>query len=323
MANNVYDIKEPRPDTTAKVKTLIPIVLAVIFGLILATGFYTVDSGEEAVVLRFGKHVETVVTSGLKWKVPLIDTVWKIKVSEVRRLEFGFRTIKGGASAEYQEVQQESLMLTGDENLVNVETIVQYRIVDIEDFLFQINDGEAALRVTAESIIRRVIANHPLDAALTENKFGIQQEIRDDLQSISEKYNLGIMITAVQLQDVYPPDEVNASFRDVASAREDRASFINQSQTYANEVIPRARGNAAEALNKAEGFKEQRVSEATGDVAMFNEIFAQYKLGKQVTRTRLYLEVLEEILPGMQLYIMNEDGNTVKWLPLQGGGIND
>lgn len=317
--NNVYDIKEARPAALDKFKALIPLGLIVLLALILATGFYTVDSGEEAVVLRFGKHTDTIVTSGLKWRVPFIDTVWKIKVSEVRRLEFGFRTVKGGASAEYREVPQESLMLTGDENLVNVETIVQYRIVDIENFLFQIDNGEAALRVAAEATIRRVIANHPLDAALTENKFGIQQEIRDDLQTISDRYSLGIMVTAVQLQDVYPPAEVNAAFRDVASAREDRASFINQSETYANEVIPRARGNAAEALNKAHAYKERRVAEATGDVALFNEILAQYKLGKEVTRTRLYLEMMEEILPGIDIYILDEQGSTVKWLPIGGG----
>lgn len=317
--DNVYDIKEPRPALTGKIRALIPLGLIALVALIAATGFYTVDSGEEAVVLRFGKHVDTVVTSGLKWRVPIIDDVWKVKVSEVKRLEFGFRTLKEGAGAEYKEVPQESLMLTGDENLVNVETIVQYRIVDIEKFLFEVNNGEEALRVAAESSIRRVVANHPMDAALTENKSGIQQEIRDDLQGISDRYNLGIMITAVQLQDVYPPAEVNDAFKDVASAREDRASFINQSETYANEVIPRARGNAAEALNKAQAYKERRVSEAMGDVALFNEILKEYKLGKEVTRTRLYLEVLEEILPGMQVYIMDEQGNTMRWLPMGGG----
>lgn len=318
----VYDIKEGRPGIPAKFSALIPIGLIALLAIFLATGFYTVDSGEEAVVLRFGKHVDTVVTSGLKWRIPIIDNVWKEKVSEVKRLEFGFRTVREGSShgtAEYRDMPQESLMLTGDENLVNVETIVQFRIVDIEKFLFQVEDAEATLRVASESTIRRVIANHPLDAALTENKFGIQQEIRDDLQGIIDNYNLGLMVTAVQLQDVYPPDEVNAAFRDVASAREDRASFINQAETYANEVIPRARGNAAEALNKAEAFKERRIAEATGDVALFNEIFVQYQLGKQVTRTRLYLEVLEEVLPDMEIFILDESGSTVRWLPLQGG----
>ena len=322
MENKVYDIKEARPAFTVKLGILIPLGLAVLLALFMATGFYTVDSGEEAVILRFGNHVDTVVTSGLNWHIPVIDSVWKEKVSEVKRLEFGFRTLREGTSqstAEYQAVPRESLMLTGDENLVNVETIVQFRIVDIENYLFQVSDAEATLRVAAESVIRRVIANHPLDAALTENKFGIQQEIRDYLQGVSELYNLGLMITAVQLQDVYPPTEVNDAFRDVASAREDRAAFINQAETYANEVIPQARGNAAQALNRAQGFKEQRIAEATGDVAMFNEVFVQYQLGKEVTRTRLYLEVLEEILPGMELFIVDESGSTLKWLPLQGG----
>lgn len=317
--DRVINIREIRPDVEAKIKTLVPLVLAVLAALILATGFYTVDSGEEAVVLRFGRHVDTVVTSGLKWRIPLIDKVWKIKVSELRRLEFGFRTVKEGANAQYVEVPQESLMLTGDENLINVETIVQYRIVDIEKDLFLIDKGEEALRAAAEATIRRVIANHPMDAALTENKSGIQQEIRDDLQYIVDRYNLGVMITAVQLQDVYPPDEVDDAFKDVASAREDRAAFINQAETYANEVIPRARGNAAEAINKAEAFKEQRIAQARGDVALFNEILAEYRLGPEVTRTRLYLEVLEEILPGMEVYILDEQGNTIKWLPIGGG----
>ena len=315
--DRVINIREIRPDVEAKIKTLVPLVLAVLAALILATGFYTVDSGEEAVVLRFGRHVDTVVTSGLKWRIPLIDKVWKIKVSELRRLEFGFRTVKEGANAQYVEVPQESLMLTGDENLINVETIVQYRIVDIEKYLFLIDKGEEALRAAAEATIRRVIANHPMDAALTENKSGIQQEIRDDLQYIVDRYNLGVMITAVQLQDVYPPDEVDDAFKDVA-CREDRAAFINRAKPMPTRSSSRT-SNAAEAINKAEAFKEQRIAQARGDVALFNEILAEYRLGPEVTRTRLYLEVLEEILPGMEVYILDEQGNTIKWLPIGGG----
>lgn len=321
LLNNVYDIKENLP-TPKWAKFIPPLVVLVVVVLLLTSGFYTVDSGEEAVVLRFGKHVETVTTSGLKWKLPLIDSVEKVKVSEVKRLEFGFRTVKEGADAQYRDVPVESLMLTGDENLINVETIVQYRIVDIEKFLFEVTRGEDALRVAAEATIRRVVANHPMDAALTENKLSIQQEIKDDLQTIIDGYNLGISVTAVQLQDVFPPSEVNDAFKDVASAREDRSSYINQSETYANEIIPKARGNAAEAINKAEAFKEQRIAEAQGDVAMFNSILVEYQQGKGVTRTRLYLEMMEDILPGIQVYIVNEDGSTVKWLPLQGGGSN-
>ena len=319
--SKIIDIKINRP-SPAWTKFLFPLFTVIVVIIILSKGFYTVDSGEEAVVLRFGKHVETVTTSGLKWKIPFADKVYKVKVSEVKRLEFGFRTVKEGAAAEYEDVHAESLMLTGDENLINVETIVQYRIVDIEKFLFEVTRGEDALRVAAEATIRRVIANHPMDAALTEDKLSIQQEIRDDLQAICDSYHLGISITAVQLQDVYPPVEVNDAFKDVASAREDRTSYINQAETYANEIIPRARGNAAETINQAEAYKERRIAEATGDVALFNSILAEYKQGKGVTRTRLYLEMMEEILPGIQVYIVDEQGNTIKWLPIQGGGSN-
>lgn len=319
--SKIIDIKINRP-SPAWTKFLFPLFTVIVVIIILSKGFYTVDSGEEAVVLRFGKHVETVTTSGLKWKIPFADKVYKVKVSEVKRLEFGFRTVKEGAAAEYEDVHAESLMLTGDENLINVETIVQYRIVDIEKFLFEVTRGEDALRVAAEATIRRVIANHPMDAALTEDKLSIQQEIRDDLQAICDSYHLGISITAVQLQDVYPPVEVNDAFKDVASAREDRTSYINQAETYANEIIPRARGNAAETINQAEAYKERRIAEATGDVALFNSILAEYKQGKGVTRTRLYLEMMEEILPGIQVYIVDEQGNTIKWLPIQGGGGN-
>ena len=321
LMHRVVDIKEKHP-APPWAKFILPSLVVIMAIVVLYQGFYTVDSGEEAVVLRFGKHVETVITSGLKWKIPFIDQVYKAKVSEVKRLEFGFRTVKEGAFAEYEDVLAESLMLTGDENLINVETIVQYRIVDIERYFFEVTRAEEALRVAAEATIRRVIANHPMDAALTEDKLDIQQEVRDDLQSICQDYHLGIAITAVQLQDVFPPVEVNDAFKDVASAREDRTSYINQAETYANEKIPLARGNAAAAINLAEAFKEKRIAEATGDVALFNSILAEYKQGKAVTRTRLYLEMMEEILPNIQVYIVDERGNTLKWLPMQGGGGN-
>lgn len=319
--DRVFDIK-PKGPKPPWFRFIFPATLVLLALIVAAKGFYTVDSGEEAVVLRFGKHVSTVTTSGLNWKIPFVDVVYKAKVSEVKRLEFGFRTLREGAQAEYADVPEESLMLTGDENLINVETIVQFKIVDIEQYYFEVTEPEEALRVAAEATIRRVIANHPMDAALTEDKLSIQQEIRDDLQTICESYRLGLSITAVQLQDVFPPDEVNDSFKDVASAREDRTSYINQAETYANETIPRARGNAAQLINQAEAFKEKRIAEAKGDVALFSSILAEYRGGKGVTRTRMYWEMIEEILPGVHVYIVNEQGNTVKWLPIQGGGGN-
>lgn len=305
----------------SKLFVIIPVVLI----LWLASGFYTVDSGEEALVFRFGRHVSTVSSAGLKWRVPRpVETVQKEKVSEIKRLEFGFRTLKPGdknRTAEYKSIPEEALMLTGDENLVLVETIIQFQITDIEKFLLNVDDPLETLRMAGESTIRRVVASHSLDEVLTENKFAIQQAIKDDLQVILEKYRIGVAVNAVQLQDVNPPMEVDAAFKDVASAREDKNSYINQAQSYENEVIPKARGNAAELLNKAEAFKTKRVEEAHGDVARFIQILEKYQSGKDVTRTRLYLETMEEILPGIKKYIVDGKGNTLQFLPLTDGGV--
>ncbi|MCX7843088.1 MAG: FtsH protease activity modulator HflK [Clostridia bacterium] len=301
-------------------------VMVIIIGIWLFSGIYTLRSGEEAVILRFGKHTGTVSKAGLNWRVPFpVDEVIKVNVSEVKRIEFGFETIREGNSAQnanYKEVPGKSQMLTGDENMVNVETAIQYKVTNTEDFLFNVDDQTGTLRIAAESAIRRAIASHTLDEVLTDNKFGIQQEIKDDLQQICDSYKIGIGIIAVQLQDVNPPAEVDAAFKDVANAREDKNSLINEAESYKNEVIPKARGSAAEMVNKAIAYKERRIAEAKGDVANFIQILEKYQLGKDVTRTRMYLETLEEILPGVEKYILDEKGNTLKFLPLDGSALN-
>ena len=208
-------------------------------------------------------------------------------------------------------------MLTGDENLVNVEAAIQYQVRDIDDYVFQIRDQTVTLQAAAESAIRRVIANHILDEVLTENKFEIQQEIKEDLQETCDIYTLGVGIIAVQLQDVNPPDEVDAAFKDVANAREDRNSYINEAESYKNEIIPKARGNAAKIINDALAYKEKRIAEAKGDVANFTQILERYEQGKDVTRVRMYLETMEEILPGMHKYIVDSQDGLIKFLPLQ------
>lgn len=301
------------------INSILGVVAILIIFLSLVLGIFTVKTGEEAVVLRFGKHVSTHINAGLKWHIPFIDKVHKANLSEVNRIEFGFRTTSEGSSKskpEFEDQISESLMLTGDEALVNAETIVQYKIKSAEDFYFNVDDPISTLTIISESIIRRCIANHPLDEVLTDNKFGIQQEIKDDLQKVADKYGLGIVITAIQLQDVNPPKEVDAAFKDVSSAREDKTSYINEANSYSNEIIPKARGNSAEMINKAEAYREQRVEESKGDASNFSQILEKYKQGKTVTRTRMYLETLEEILPNIDKYIMSEKGDTLKLLPL-------
>ena len=305
------------------IKSLGILGVLVVVGLWLISGIYTVDStgGEKAVVLRFGKHARTVSKAGLHWHIPLpIETIIKEKVDEPKRLEFGFVTEREGTTqqpASYRGVEEQSLMLTGDENMVNVDVAVQYIITDIEDYLFNVDDQTETLKIATESAIRRAIASHMLDEVLTVNKDGIARAIQEDLQEICNIYEMGVGITAVKLQDVDPPIEVDDAFKDVANAREDKTSFINEAESYRNEIIPNARGNAAEMLNKAEAYKEKRTAEAKGDVANFVQILEKYQQGKEVTRIRMYLETLEEVLPGVEKYIVNEDGNTVKFLPLQ------
>jgi len=301
-------------------KYLIILIVIVLFAIWISTGFYTVRSGEEAIVLRFGRLARKVSKAGLNWHIPTpIEEVIKVNMLEVRRIEYGYKTLdtsKDSRYLEYADIPRQ-MMLTGDENLVNVEAAIQYQVSRAEDYVFNVRDQSITLEAAVEASIRRVIANHVLDEVLTENKFEIQQEIKEDLQKTCDIYNMGVTILAVQLQDVYPPEEVDAAFKDVANAREDRNSYINEAESYRNEVIPRARGNAAKIINDALAYKEKRIAEAQGDVANFLQILEQYQQNKDVTRIRMYLEAMEEILPDVKKYIVDSQDGLIKFLPLQ------
>lgn len=305
-----------------------PITIIVVILLIwLATGIYTVKSegGEAAVILRFGNHVNTIYDAGLHWHLPApIETVEKERLKEIKTIEIGYETLKLGSQSEYSEyrkIPSEARMLTQDENLVDVETVIQYEIIDVESYIFNVDDQEGTMTISAESAIRRVVANHSLDEVLTDNKSTVQSEILADLQEICDRYGLGVRINNVVLQDVAAPLEVDAAFKDVANAREDKASYINEAETYANEILPNARGNAAEAINQAEAYKERRIAEAKGDVANFLQVLEKYELGKDVTRTRMYIETMEEILPGMKKFIVSANDGTIKFLPLEDSSL--
>lgn len=295
------------------------IVLAIV-GYVAFNGLYTINSGEEAIITRFGKFTRIETQAGLRWKIPVIENKYVVDVSEVRRMEFGFSTTTeayGNNAASYKDIGDESLMLTGDENLVNVEAIIQYRISDSTAYMFNVEDQDGTLRVIAVSTIRRSVANNTLDDVLTDNKLSIQNEILSDLQEICNLYGLGIQITAVQLQDVYPPTEVDDAFKDIARAKLDKESKINEAQSYENKVIPDAKGESSKLISEAEAYNQDRINRALGDVANFNQVYDKYKNAKQVTRTRMYLETMAEILPGVEIFITKEDGNTLKFLPLQ------
>jgi len=296
-------------------------VTPVIIGLVvlwLATGIYIVGPDEVGVVRTFGKFTR-VVQSGLNWKFPApIEVVNTPKVTEVKRIEIGFRTLKNG---QYRTVEKESLMLTGDENIVDAEMIVQYKIKDPVAYLFRIVGPELTVREAAEASLRTVVGRNKIDETLTTGKFTIQEETKSQLQSILDKYNSGIHVVAVQLQDVSPPKEVIGAFKDVASAKEDKNRMINQAEGYRNDVIPKARGEGEAMIRDAEGFKESRIKRAEGDAAKFTTILKEYRKAKSITEKRLYLETMEKVLPDIEKIVVpdKDSGNMLNLLNLNPG----
>ena len=303
------------PDKLLSMGVFPSIGIAIVVWLLL--GLYSVGPDEVGVVQRFGEYNRTVV-SGLNYHLPFpIETVTTPKVTEVKRIEIGFRTV---GKNQYRTIEQESLMLTGDENIVDAELIVQYKIKDPIDYLFNFIGPELTLREASEASLRTVIGRHNIDEALTSGKLMIQEETKELLQIILDKYETGVIVVAVQLQDVSPPKQVIDAFKDVASAKEDKNRMINEAEGYRNDVIPKARGEAQAMIREAEGFRESRIKRAEGDVAKFKAIVKEYIKAKDVTKERLYLEAMEEILPGIDKYIVpnGEDGNLLNLLNLTG-----
>ena len=298
---------------------LMPVVLAALV-IWLLTGTYMVGPDEVGVVRTFGEHTR-VAQSGLNWHFPVpIETVNTPKVTEVKRIEIGFRTLRNG---QYRTVEKESLMLTGDENIVDAEMIVQYKIKDPVGYLFNIVEPELTVREAAEASLRTVVGRNKIDETLTTGKFTIQEETKSQLQSILDLYESGIHIVAVQLQDVSPPKEVIGAFKDVASAKEDKNRMVNQAEGYRNDVIPKARGEAEAMIRDAEGFKESRIKRAEGDAAKFKTILQEYRKAKSITEKRLYLETMEKVLPGIEKVIVpdKDSGNMLNLLNLNAGTV--
>lgn len=272
-------------------------IILILVGLWAISGFYIVEADEQGVVRRFGEMVRVTqpgINYHLPWPIEKVDTP---KVTEVRRLEIGFRTIDPGPPARYRKVAYESHMLTGDENIVDCELIVQYRIMDAANYLFNVRGQEETVRDAGESALRQVIGKHHIDEALTTGKSEIQQETKDLLQRILDKYEVGLLVVAVQLQDVHPPQEVIQAFKDVASAKEDKNKLINLAQGYRNDVIPKARGESEKVLREAEAYKEERINRSEGDIQRFQKVLTEYRKAKQVTARRMYLETMEKVLP--------------------------
>ena len=298
------------------------VVLAVLI-LWALSGIYIVDPDEVGVVKRFGKY-EYQTGPGPHYHLPYpIESALTPKVTQVRRVEVGYRSV--GRSSTFQQgqiriVPEESLMLTGDENIVDVQFIVQYQIKDAEAYLFNISEPEKSIKDAAEAAMREVIGSNKIDAALTTGKLEIQNETLDLIQKILDSYKAGIRVVTVQLQNVHPPNEVIDAFKDVASAREDKNRYINEADAYRNDIIPKTRGQAAVIINKAEAYKEAVVRKAQGESARFLDVLAEYNKAKDVTRARMRIETMERVLsdPNLEKVIISPEAlkSSVPYLPL-------
>jgi membrane protease subunit HflK len=307
------NIKPPDMEKAKKAaRRFFPTVLGLLILIILAANsIYTIKNGEHAVILRFGKHVDTVETAGLKFKLPFIDQKHVRNVAVIRSMEFGFMDKDTDARGTADEINAEALMLTGEESRVNglviADWVIQYRISNIYDYLFKVDNPEATMRSVTQAVYRRVAAAEPLDAILTYRKDDIQRAVLTELRQISIDYGLGIEITAVQLQEAFTPEEVREAFIDVTKALEERESRANEAQKYRNEELPRAQGRAVAAVNDAEAYEYVRVNEASGAVARYTAIWEEYRKNPDITRTRLYMEMIREVLPGVkEIYFLDQ-----------------
>lgn len=301
------------------------VFLAIVI-LYFLSGVYVVGPDEVGVVRRLGSYHRT-VPPGIHYRLPYpFESVVRPKITEVRRVEIGFRTLSPGPPPRYALVPEESLMLTGDENIVSCQFIVQFRISDPYQYLFRIKDPEKAVKNAAEAALREVVGKKTIDEVLTTGRAEVQEETRNLIQDILNRYEAGIRVIAVQLQDVQPPQEVVAAFKDVASAREDKVRFINEAEAYRNQILPQARGEAARILKEAEAYKETTIRKAEGEVARFLSVLREYELNPEITRERLRLETLERTLPKVRKFIFDEEAasqGTLKFLPLSGGEKSD
>ena len=273
--------------------------MAVILVFWLASGLYMVNPGHVGVVRTFGK--ETARTQpGLHYRFPWpFQLVNIVSTEQIRRIEVGFR--------DRQRVSEEALMLTGDENIVEAQMVVQYRVVDPSKFLYRLHDPDAALRTATEVALRSTVGGMTVDEVMIESRAKVQEETRAFVQRLMDTYQSGLVITEVKLQTADPPEAVKDAFHDVVRAREDREKLINQALGYQADVLPRARGAAQQNLREAEGYKEKRVLLAQGEAARFLSVLAEYEKAKEVTRERLHLETVERILPDIDKIIVDGD----------------
>ncbi len=287
------------------------VIAALVLAVWLASGFYIVDASSRGIVLTFGRYTEQ-TEPGLRWRLPWpIQSQEIVNLSQVRTLEVGYR------NNVRTKVQKEALMLTDDENIIDLQVAVQYTVKDPRDFLFNVrNPDETAMQV-AESAIREVVGKNRMDAMLYETQVDIANKVRDLMQVILDRYGTGIAVSTVTIQNAQPPEQVQAAFDDAVKANQDQERQKNEGQAYANDVIPRARGAAARLIQEAEGYKQRVIANAEGDASRFKQVLTEYAKAPAVTRERMYLETLQQVLSSTNKIILDYRGaGNLLYLPL-------
>lgn len=313
-------VKRMIPGGFGSGKGLIAILLIAIVGWGL-TGFFRVLPNQEGVVLRFGELNRT-TGPGLHYHLPSpIETVLTPDVTRENRIEIGHRLTgaRNARSSSKQDVPEESLMITGDENIVDIDFIVFWRINDASAFLFNLQNPEETVKMAAESVMRAIVGQTPIQQALTDGREAIEEQTRNELQGLVDEYKAGIVIRQVQLLDVDPPNQVIDAFNEVARAIQDKETVQNQAEAYRNDVVPRARGEAAQMMKEAEAYRAEVVNRATGDANRFNSVYQAYSVSKDVTTQRIYLETLEEVFSKVNKIIIDKNAGgsgVVPYLPL-------
>jgi modulator of FtsH protease HflK len=289
-----------------------PITLFIIGAIAVwaLSGFYRVDADEQGVVLRFGKYTN-MTQPGLNYHLPFpIESVMTPKVSKVNRIDVGFRSSNDGSRGAIGDIKEESAMLTGDENIVDINYSVFWVIKDASKYLFNIQDPIGTIKVVAETAMREVIAKKKIQTILTQGRAEIEIEVQKIMQQILDSYNSGVDITQVQAQKSDPPAQVIDSFRDVQAAKADKERAQNEAEAYANDIIPRARGEAAKIVQEAEGYKKEVVAQAEGEASRFIAIYNEYAKAKTVTQERMYLETMEKVLSGVNKIIIDKQSGS-------------
>ena len=303
--------ESPRDKGPKQSGSNIALILGLLLVVWLASGFYIVDEGHRGVVLRFGQYVET-TPAGLRWHLPYpVEKVEIVNVSQVRTIEIGYR------NNVRSKVLRESLMLTDDENIIDIQFAVQYILNNPENFLFKNRNPDDAVLQAAETAIRQVIGKSKMDYVLYEGREQVAAKATQLMQKILDRYEIGILISKVTMQNAQPPEQVQAAFDDAVKAGQDRERQKNEGQAYANDVIPRAVGNAARLIQESEGYKQRVIVSAEGDAKRFEQILVEYSKAPKVTRERLYLDMMQQVLSNTsKIMIDQKSGNNLLYLPL-------